>query len=65
MSGVYIGVFDEEQREADHEKLKLFEEVKQNNESNQSRKISIPSLTDKLLSMTNMIQMRRGNKEWF
>ena len=65
VSGVCIGVFDEEQREADHDKQKEFEEDKQNNESDESRKTSISSFTDKLLSMTNMIQMRRGNKEWF
>jgi hypothetical protein len=65
VSGVYIGVFDEEETEADHDKQKEFEEDKQNIESDKERKTSISSLTDKLLSMKNMIQMRRGIKEWF
>jgi hypothetical protein len=65
VSGVYIGVFDEEQAEADLGKQKEFEGDKLNKENDQSRKSSISSLTDKLLSMKNMIQIRRGNKEWF
>ena len=65
VSGVYIGVLDEEQTAADHDTEKEFEVDKQNNESDKERKTSISSLTDKLLSMKNMIHMRRGKKEWF
>jgi hypothetical protein len=58
-------VFGEEQTEANHDKQKWFEEDIQNIERVEERKSSISSLSDKLLSMKNMIQMRRGNKEWF